>query len=150
MLDIQAIRGLLTHRYPFLLIDRVTEVDLEKSIRGYKNVSVNEPFFMGHFPEYPIMPGVLILEAMAQLCGILGYQTLGVDGHNSDMICVIAGIDGARFKRPVVPGDRLEISSILLNRKRTLWKFECEARVDGELVTKAIISVAEKKLTESS
>ena len=116
MLDIQAIRALLTHRYPFLLVDRVTALEEKQSICGYKNVTVNEPFFNGHFPELPIMPGVLILEAMAQLCGVLGYQSLGTTGHNGDTIWVIAGIDGARFKKPVVPGDRLELSAVLANK----------------------------------
>lgn len=146
MLDIQAIRGLLTHRYPFLLVDRVTELEEKQSIRGYKNVTVNEPFFNGHFPDLPIMPGVLILEAMAQLCGVLGYQSLGTTGHNGDTIWVIAGIDGARFKKPVVPGDRLELSAVLGNKKQSLWKFECEAKVDGVLAAKAVISVAERAI----
>ncbi len=146
VLDVQAIREVLTHRYPFLLLDRVTEFELGESIKGFKNVTVNEPFFMGHFPELPIMPGVLIVEAMAQLCGVLGYKTLGSDGHGSDSICVITGIDGARFKRPVVPGDRLDLSAELQNRKRNLWKFSCEAKVEGELAAKAVISVAEKPL----
>lgn len=147
MLDICSIQSVLTHRYPFLLVDRVTDYTVEQEITGYKNVSVNEPFFTGHFPGQPIMPGVLILEALAQLCGVLGYKTLNRSGHDPDTICVMAGVDNARFKRPVVPGDRLDMYATLANRKRTVWKFNCEAKVDGELAAKAVITVAEKTMT---
>ena len=152
MLDIQDIKSLLTHRYPFLLVDRVTELTLNESITGYKNVTFNEPFFQGHFPELPIMPGVLIVEAMAQLCGVLGYKTLATEAadqpqdQQASSICVITGIDNARFKRPVGPGDQLVLSAELQNRKQTLWKFQCQATVDGELVAKALVSVAEKSV----
>ncbi len=145
MLDIQAIQGILTHRYPFLLLDRVTDVVENERIYGYKNVTINEPFFNGHLPNMPIMPGVLILEALAQLAGVLGYYAAGLNAHSGDYIYVIAGIDKARFKRPVVPGDRLDMSVVSLNRKQQLWRFQCEAQVDGEVAAKAVVTIAEKK-----
>lgn len=120
--------SLLPHRYPFLLIDRVTEYELGVSIKAYKNITINEECFLGHFPGEPIFPGVLILEAMAQAAGILGFKTIG---HN-DQLYLYAGIDKARFKAPVVPGDRLDISVRLLKERRGIWKFEGVASVDGK------------------
>lgn len=114
MMKIEEIMGFLPHRYPFLLVDRVVEVEKGKSIVGYKNVSINEPFFNGHFPARPIMPGVLIIEALAQVSGILGYVTAGkTDGSGS--IHLLAGSNKARFKRPVVPGDQLRLESTLIS-----------------------------------
>lgn len=128
IIDIQEILDLLPHRYPFLMIDRVTEYSLGKSISAYKNITVNEPCFMGHFPGRPIFPGVLILEAMAQAAGVLGFKTMG----RSDKLYLFAGVDNARFKRQVIPGDRLDISVQLLKERRGIWKFSGIASVDGE------------------
>lgn len=127
-IDIQEILDLLPHRYPFLLVDRVTDYVLGESIRAYKNVTINEPFFTGHFPGRPIFPGVLILEAMAQAAGVLGFKTMG----NNDQLYLYAGIDSARFKRPVVPGDKLEFDIQLLKERRGIWKFKGVATVDGK------------------
>ena len=129
-IDIKEIMELLPHRYPFLLIDRVTDYELGKSIHAYKNISFNEPCFTGHFPGQPIFPGVMILEAMAQAAGVLGFKTMG----NSDQLYLYAGIDKARFKQPVVPGDRLDIHVSLIKEKRGIWKFEGVAKVDGKEV----------------
>ncbi|NMH59704.1 3-hydroxyacyl-ACP dehydratase FabZ [Alteromonas ponticola] len=127
-IDIQEILDLLPHRYPFLLVDRVTDYVTGESIKAYKNITINEPCFMGHFPGQPIFPGVLILEAMAQAAGVLGFKTMG----KSDKLYLYAGIDNARFKRPVVPGDRLDFDVELVKEKRGIWKFRGKASVNGE------------------
>lgn len=145
MMDIQEIRQLLPHRYPFLLVDRVTQIEPGKLIVGYKNLSINEELFNGHFPEKPIMPGVLILEAMAQMAGILGFSTTGkrpADGY----IYLFCGADNVRFKRQVVPGDRLVIEAEAGASKRNIYKFSCCASVDGELAASADILVAEQQV----
>lgn len=142
-LSIVDIKALLPHRYPFLLVDRVTEIDLGRSVTGYKNVSINEPFFDGHFPTHPVMPGMLILEAMAQVSGILGFLTSGkrpADGY----IYLFVGADNARFKRQVVPGDCLTLHSELITNKRKIYKFACRAMVGNELAASADILVAEQ------
>ncbi|WNW11336.1 3-hydroxyacyl-ACP dehydratase FabZ [Pseudomonas sp. DTU_2021_1001937_2_SI_NGA_ILE_001] len=146
MMDINEIREYLPHRYPFLLVDRVAELDLEnQSIRAYKNVSVNEPFFNGHFPQHPIMPGVLIIEAMAQAAGILGFKML--DAKPSDgTLYYFVGSDKLRFRQPVVPGDQLTLEAKFVSRKRQIWKFECQASVDGKSVCSAEIICAEREL----
>lgn len=145
MMYIEEILEYLPHRYPFLLVDRVTEVEKGKSIKGFKNVSFNEPFFTGHFPNKPIMPGVLILEAMAQLSGILGFVT--VERKPADgVVQYLAGSSKVRFKRPVVPGDRLCLESTFISGKRGIWKFECRALVDGEVVCVADILTAEREV----
>lgn len=146
MMDINEIREYLPHRYPFLLVDRVAELDLEgKTIRAYKNVSVNEPFFNGHFPQHPIMPGVLIIEAMAQAAGILGFKML--DAKPSDgTLYYFVGSDKLRFRQPVVPGDQLTLEARFVSRKRQIWKFECQASVDGKSVCSAEIICAEREL----
>jgi 3-hydroxyacyl-[acyl-carrier-protein] dehydratase len=146
MMDIEEIREYLPHRYPFLLVDRVTELDIEnKSIRAYKNVSVNEPFFNGHFPQHPIMPGVLIIEAMAQAAGILAFKML--DARPSDgTLYYFVGSDKLRFRQPVLPGDKLVLEANFLSCKRQIWKFECKATVDGKAVCSAEIICAERKL----
>lgn len=126
-IEIKEIMALLPHRYPFLLIDRVTSYELGKSIHAYKNITINEECFLGHFPGEPIFPGVLILEAMAQAAGLLGFKTMG----NSDKLYLYAGIDKARFKAPVIPGDKLDITVRLIKEKRGIWKFEGVASVDG-------------------
>ncbi len=145
MMDILEIRQFLPHRYPFLLVDRVTQIEPGKLIVGYKNVTANEEFFNGHFPEKPIMPGVLIVEAMAQMAGILGFYTTGkrpADGY----IYLFCGADNVRFKRQVVPGDRLVIEADAGASKRNIYKFSCRASVDGELAASADIVVAEQKV----
>jgi 3-hydroxyacyl-[acyl-carrier-protein] dehydratase len=133
----------LPQRYPLLMIDRVLECEPGKRILALKNVTSNEPHFTGHFPGRPIMPGVLILEAMAQAAGILVFRTRG-DKPDANTVYYYAGIDEARFKKPVVPGDRLEIEATILAHKRTIWKFACVARVDGELVAEAVILCTER------
>jgi 3-hydroxyacyl-[acyl-carrier-protein] dehydratase len=145
MMYIDEILEYLPHRYPFLLVDRVTEITKEQSIKGYKNISFNESFFQGHFPNNPIMPGVLIIEAMAQLSGILGFVT--VDRKPSDgVVQYLAGSSKARFKRPVVPGDRLCMESEIMSVKRGIWKFDCRALVDGDVVCVAEILTAEREV----
>jgi 3-hydroxyacyl-[acyl-carrier-protein] dehydratase len=141
--DFRRILDYLPQRYPLLMVDKVLEYEAGKRILTLKNVSNNEPQFLGHFPGYPIMPGVLILEAMAQASGILVFRTLGgkPDANN---VYYYAGIDKARFKRPVVPGDRLEIESLILAHKRGIWKFSCLARVDGAVAAEAEILVTER------
>lgn len=126
-IEITEILDLLPHRYPFLLVDRVTDYTLGESIKAYKNITFNEPCFTGHFPGQPIFPGVLILEAMAQAAGVLGFKTIG----KNDKLYLYAGVDNARFKRPVVPGDRMDIDVSLIKERRGVWKFKGVASVDG-------------------
>ncbi|WP_342243137.1 3-hydroxyacyl-ACP dehydratase FabZ [Pseudomonas sp. OTU5201] len=146
MMDINEIREYLPHRYPFLLVDRVVELDVEgKRIRAYKNVSINEPFFNGHFPQHPIMPGVLIIEAMAQAAGILGFKMLDVKPADGTLYYFV-GSDKLRFRQPVLPGDQLILSAQFLSVKRGIWKFDCHASVDGKDVCSAEIICAERKL----
>jgi 3-hydroxyacyl-[acyl-carrier-protein] dehydratase len=145
VMDVKEIREYLPHRYPFLLVDRVTELNLGKSIVAYKNVTVNEPFFNGHFPDHPVMPGVLILEAMAQAAGILGFKTMDKTPQDGS-IYYFVGSDKLRFKRPVVPGDKLQLEASIMSEKRGIWKFECRASVDGELVASATILCADRKV----
>lgn len=137
-MDIHEILEYLPHRYPFLLIDRVVGWEEGKSIHAIKNVSINEPFFPGHFPHHPVFPGVLIVEAMAQAAAILSFKTQGTkpDGKS---VYYFAGINDARFKKPVLPGDQLNLHMEILAVKRGLWKFKGEARVDGALVAEAEI-----------
>ena len=143
MMDVKEIREYLPHRYPFLLVDRVCELELKKRIVAYKNVTVNEPFFNGHFPDHPVMPGVLIIEAMAQAAGILGFKTM--DKKPADgSIYLFVGADNLRFKRQVIPGDRLTLEANYLSDKRGIWKFECRSTVDGELVSSATILCADR------
>ncbi|NRA55653.1 MAG: 3-hydroxyacyl-ACP dehydratase FabZ [Gammaproteobacteria bacterium] len=140
-IEINEIMALLPHRYPFLLIDRVIGFEVGKSLHAIKNVSINEPFFQGHFPIKPIMPGVLILEAMAQATGILGFKTVE---KSEDTLYYFAGIDKARFKLPVVPGDVIHIHVEYLKERRGIGKFYCEAFVDEKLVCSAEIMCARK------
>lgn len=143
ILDIKEIRKYLPHRYPFLLVDRVVEIELGKSIKAIKNVSVNEPFFNGHFPQMPIMPGVLIIEAMAQAAGILGFKTMDKTPEDGSLY-LFASVENARFKGQVVPGDQIEMYVEVLSVKRGIWKFECTARVDGKICTTATIMCADR------
>lgn len=143
-MDINEISELLPHRYPFLLVDRVTDFTVGETIHGIKNVTINEPFFAGHFPGHPIMPGVLIVEALAQLAGLLGLKTLGEERARNTLY-YFAGVDHVRFKKPVKPGDRLEMTARYMNDKRGIWRFECEAKVDGCLVAQAEVMCAERE-----
>lgn len=137
-MDIHEVLAHLPQRFPFLMIDKVLECEPGKRIRALKNVSANEPYFPGHFPNRPVMPGVLILEAMAQAAGILVFRTKNAKPDESS-VYYYAGIDNARFKRPVAPGDQLEIEVTILGSKRGVWKFGCIARVAGAVVTEADI-----------
>ncbi len=139
------ITDLLPHRYPFLLVDRVTDLVKKECIKGFKNVSINEPFFQGHFPQHPIMPGVLVVEALAQLAGLLGLDALGKE-QAAKTIYYLAGVDKARFKKPVIPGDRLEMEARYVNDKHGIWRFECTAWVDGTVVCQALILCAEREI----
>jgi len=137
-MDIHKVLSLLPHRYPFLLIDRVIEFEPDKRLLAYKNVTYNEPFFAGHFPIRPVMPGVLIVEALAQATGLLAMESRpDLIGKNS--LYYFVGIDNARFKRPVEPGDQLHLEANLITVKRGIWKFNCEARVNGKVVATADI-----------
>ena len=136
MMDIHQILKLLPHRYPILLVDRVLEIETGKSIKALKNVTINEPFFMGHFPKHPVMPGVLMIEAMAQAAALLSFTTLGVTPDDKT-VYYFAGIDGARFKRPVGPGDQLIMDVELLRMKAGIFKFKGVCRVDGNLACEA-------------
>jgi 3-hydroxyacyl-[acyl-carrier-protein] dehydratase len=140
-LDINEIMELLPHRYPFLLIDKVVDYEVGKWLHAVKNVTINEPFFQGHFPTKPIMPGVLILEAMAQATGVLGFKTVE---KTDDTLYYLAAIDNARFKQPVVPGDVVNIHVEYLKERRGIGKFYCEAKVDGKLVCSADLMCARK------
>jgi 3-hydroxyacyl-[acyl-carrier-protein] dehydratase len=143
-MDVNEIRNFLPHRYPFLLIDRVTELEVGESILAYKNVTVNEPFFNGHFPCRPIMPGVLIIEAMAQATGLLGFRTMGEEPQN-DTLYMLVAVNKARFKRQVEPGDQLMLHASIKKRKGIMWVFDVKATVDGQLVASAELMCATKK-----
>ncbi len=135
-MDIREILEHLPHRYPFLLVDRVLDVEPGERIVALKNVSVNEPFFPGHYPHHPVMPGVLIVEALAQAAAILSFKTLG--GKPDDKsVYYFVGIDSARFKRPVSPGDQLILEVSILANKRGIWKFAAQAKVDGQVAAAA-------------
>jgi 3-hydroxyacyl-[acyl-carrier-protein] dehydratase len=134
-MDLLEIQKLLPHRYPFLLVDRVIEVQAGKRLVAFKNVSVNEPFFNGHFPGHPVMPGVLIIEALAQAAAILAYKSGGVDP--AQKVTYLMGIDGARFRKPVIPGDRLQLEVEVLRHKGAIWKQQGVATVDGVRVAEA-------------
>ncbi len=136
--------ALLPHRYPFLLIDRVLDFTPGESLTAIKNVTINEPIFTGHFPGMPIFPGVLILEAMAQATGILGFKTVTERADNE--LYLFAAIDEARFKRPVVPGDTMVIEVKFLKERRNMWKFYCEAKVDEQIVCTAELMCARREL----
>lgn len=145
-MDIRKILANLPHRFPFLMLDRVLEFDPPQSIKAVKNVTVNEPFFTGHFPDNPVMPGVLLLESMAQAAAVLASISEEVVSDESTMH-YLAGIDDARFKRVVTPGDQVIIDIEILRRKRDIWKYSGTATVDGELVCTANILSAVKKDT---
>jgi 3-hydroxyacyl-[acyl-carrier-protein] dehydratase len=135
-MDIHEVLEHLPHRYPFLLIDRVLEVVPHESIVALKNVTINEPFFPGHYPHHPVMPGVLVIEAMAQAAGILSFKTMG-RLPSDDSVYYFVGIENARFKRPVGPGDQLILKAAVTMNKRGMWKFACTAEVDGQIAAEA-------------
>lgn len=139
-LDILQIQALLPHRYPFLLIDKVIECEPGVRLLGLKNVTFNEPFFQGHFPHLPVFPGVLIMEALAQATALLTSQTDTSLGQG--VTYYLAGIDNARFKKPVVPGDQLMLDITYLKHRRNIWSFECRAEVEGKLAASAQIMCA--------
>ena len=148
-LDIDQILDYLPHRYPFLLLDRVDELLPGERISGRKNVSANDPYLQGHFPGYPIMPGVLVVEALAQLCCVLAFETRGrkpADGY----LHYLAGVDDARFRRPVRPGDVLELHGTIVSERRQMMKFDCQALVEGELACSVKLICMERKLEIAS
>lgn len=137
-LNVHDIMGLLPHRYPFLMIDRLEDIVPGESAVGTKNVTINEPFFQGHFPSQAVMPGVLIVEAMAQSAAALVMYTLGEDAHGK--VVYFMSVDEARFRKPVVPGDTLKIHVTRIQNRRSVWKFKGEAKVEGTLVANASFS----------
>lgn len=141
MMDIHKILKQLPHRYPFLLVDRVLELDKGKSIKALKNVTINEPFFEGHFPNRPVMPGVLMLEALAQASALLSFDALGAS-PDDQMIYYFAGMNDVRFRRPVEPGDQLILEAELLRMKAGIFKFKTRALVGGELAVEAELTCA--------
>lgn len=146
-IDIHEIQRLLPHRYPFLLIDRVLEFTPGEHLIGIKNISYNEPQFTGHFPKRVIMPGVLILESLAQATGLLAFKSVD-DLHADNALYYLAGIDKARFKRPVEPGDQLLLEVRIVKNKRNFWKFTGVASVDGEIVVSADILCVHQEMPE--
>lgn len=144
-LDIHEVMKHLPHRYPFLLIDRVLDFVPNESLIALKNVTINEPFFQGHFPHYPVMPGVLVVEAMAQACAILSFKTLGkLPGDQG--VYLFVGIDKARFKRPVGPGDQLRISVSLTRKMQGIWRFNARATVDDAVCSTAELMCTYKEI----
>jgi 3-hydroxyacyl-[acyl-carrier-protein] dehydratase len=135
-LDILAIKSLLPHRYPLLLVDRVLDWEANKSITAIKNVTVNEEFFQGHFPHKPVMPGVLMIEALAQTAALLSFLTMGVKPDENSVVYFV-GIDNARFKRPVEPGDQLKMDVEILRVSRGIWKYKAVGSVDGKVALEA-------------
>lgn len=145
MMDIHQVMKRLPHRYPILLIDRVLELEKGVRIKALKNVSINEPYFVGHFPVRPVMPGVLMLEALAQAAAVLSFETAGIEPDDRT-VYYFAGIDGARFKRPVEPGDQLILDVTLLRAKSGIYKFASRASVDGTLAVEAELMCTMRKV----
>lgn len=137
MIDIELIQKILPHRYPFLMIDRVLDYQAGHSLSAIKNITINEPFFQGHFPQKPVMPGVLIIEAMAQAAALLGIQDLEEGRLDQGSIIYLVGIDKARFRRPAGPGDQLVIDVKFLAQRRNIWKYEAVAAVDSTQIASA-------------
>ncbi|MBU6468185.1 MAG: 3-hydroxyacyl-ACP dehydratase FabZ [Betaproteobacteria bacterium] len=146
-MDIKEVMKYLPHRYPFLLIDKVVDLKAGESITAVKNVTMNEGFFQGHFPGHPVMPGVLIIEAMAQAAALLSYKTEGTQ-PNGNVVTYFIGIDKARFRAPVFPGDQLILKANLIRRSSRLWKYETQALVDDKIVSEAELLCTEKNIEE--
>ena len=144
IIDINEIKKYIPHRYPFLLVDRILELEEGKRVIGLKNVTVNEPFFPGHFPHSPVMPGVLIIEALAQAAAVLAFKTEGTV-PDEDAMVYFASVDNVRFKRPVVPGDQLILEAEIVRTIRNIWKFKGVAKVAGEVATEAEFMCAIKR-----
>ncbi|PIE40524.1 MAG: 3-hydroxyacyl-[acyl-carrier-protein] dehydratase FabZ [Gammaproteobacteria bacterium] len=147
-LDVQEIMRYLPHRYPFLMLDKVTDYEAGKYLRAIKNVTINEPFFQGHFPQKAVMPGVMILEAMAQATGILGFKTENVDPDDQSSLYYFVGIDNARFKQVVVPGDTLELVVEFVRARRGIYAFSGKAYVDGKVVCSADLMCTRRPVNE--
>lgn len=145
VLDIHKILKKLPHRYPILLVDRVVEFERDVRIKALKNVTINEPFFMGHFPSRPVMPGVLMLEALAQTAAILSFESAGTE-PGEDTVVYFVGIDGARFKRPVEPGDQLVMEASIERARAGIVKYRAKASVDGELAVEAELMCTMRKI----
>lgn len=143
--DIYEVMKHLPHRYPFLLVDRVLDFVPDKSLVAIKNVTINEPFFQGHFPSFPVMPGVMVIESMAQACAILAFKTLG-RMPGDDGIYLFVGIDKARFKRPVIAGDQLRLDVRLTRKMQGIWRFEATASVDGAIASTAELMCTYKEI----
>lgn len=144
IMDIAEILDYLPHRYPFLLVDKVLELEVDKSIKALKNVTMNEPFFQGHWPNRPVMPGVLILEALAQTAAIFAYRTINEKPNQSSAV-YFAGIDNVRFKKIVIPGDQLILDVELVRKRKDIWKFNTTASVNGQIVCHAEILAAKRE-----
>jgi len=148
-MDIHQILKRLPHRYPILLVDRVIALEKGKSIKALKNVTINEPFFQGHFPYRSVMPGVLMLEALAQAAALLAFDAMGKE-PSEDLVYYFAGIDNARFKRPVEPGDQLTLDVEMVRMKAGIFKFNCSASVDGTLAVQADLTCAVRPVVASA
>lgn len=146
MLDIQHILRKLPHRYPFILVDRVLEIEHNVRIKALKNVTINEPFFQGHFPARPVMPGVLMLEALAQAAALLSFESMGTE-PGDDTVVYFAGIDEARFKRPVGPGDQLILEASIERQKAGIYRYKARATVDGHLAAEALLMCTMRKIS---
>jgi len=145
VLDIHEILKKLPHRYPFLLVDRVIEIEKNVRIKALKNVTINEPFFMGHFPARPVMPGVMMLEALAQTAALLSFESMGTE-PGEDTVVYFVGIDGARFKRPVEPGDQLILEASIDRAKGGIYKYKVRASVDGQTAVEAELMCTMRKI----
>jgi 3-hydroxyacyl-[acyl-carrier-protein] dehydratase len=148
-LDVTQIKEYLPHRYPFLLVDRVLDWEVGKKITAIKNVTINEEMFNGHFPNKPVMPGVLIIEAMAQTAAILSFMTLGIKPDDKSVVYFV-GIDNVRFKRPVVPGDQLKMEAEIIRGSRGIWKFKTSAYVDGQLAVEGELMCTIRSVADAS
>jgi len=146
VLDIHKILQKLPHRYPILLVDRVLEIELGVRIKALKNVTINEPYFVGHFPARPVMPGVMMLEALAQAAALLSFESMGTDSAD-DSVVYFVGIDGARFKRPVEPGDQLILEATIERVKSGIYKYKTRASVDGETAVEAELMCTMRKIS---
>ena len=144
-MDIQYILRKLPHRYPFILVDRVLEIEHHVRIKALKNVTINEPFFQGHFPARPVMPGVLMLEALAQAAALLSFESMGTE-PGDDTVVYFAGIDEARFKRPVGPGDQLILEASIERQKAGIFRYKARATVDGHLAAEALLMCTMRKV----